>query len=48
MAEMVLARMREKREEEERNRPEVEVLRLEVVFSIEKGALLKERISALQ
>lgn len=48
MTEMVLVRMREKRKEEERNRLQTEALRLEVVFSIEKGTLLREQISVLQ
>ena len=34
VTEMVLARMKARREEEERTRPEAEVLRLEVVFGI--------------
>lgn len=41
LAEMVLARMRERKEEEERNRPDNEVLRLEATFARERNQQLR-------
>lgn len=42
LSELVLARIKEKRDEEERNRPHYEVLRLEAVMAREKNKALKE------
>mgnify|MGYP000117888490 CR=1 FL=1 len=42
LAEMVMEKMRKKKEEEERNRPHFEVLRLEATFEKEINDELKE------
>ena len=42
LSELVLAKIKEKRDEEERNRPHYEVLRLEAVMAREKNKALKE------
>lgn len=45
LAEMVLQKMKQKKEQEERNRPHFEVLRLEATFSRELNVHLKDSIS---
>jgi hypothetical protein len=47
LAEMVMEKMRLKREQEERNRPHYEVLRLEGTFQAELNAALKQSTSEL-
>lgn len=42
LSELVLAKIKEKRDEEERNRPHYEVLRLEAVMAREKNKALKD------
>lgn len=44
LAEMVMLKMKQKKEQEEKNRPHYEVLRLEAVFSKELHYELKESI----
>ena len=44
---MVMEKMRQKKEQEERNRPHFEVLRLEALFSKELNTELKSSIAQL-
>lgn len=48
LAELVMQKMKEKKELEERNRPHYEVLRLEATFAKELNDCLKLEISALE
>ncbi len=48
LAELVLQRMREKKEIEDRNRPHYQVLQMEAAFSYELNGILKTEISTLQ
>jgi ABC-type phosphate transport system auxiliary subunit len=48
LAEMVMEKMRLKREQEERNRPHYEVLRLEGSFGAELNAFLKQSTGELE
>ena len=41
LAELVMQKMKEKKEQEERNRPHFEVLRLQATFAAENNAELK-------
>jgi hypothetical protein len=48
LAELVMQKMKEKKEQEERNRPHFEVLRLEATFEKEIHDDLKTEISELE
>jgi hypothetical protein len=48
LAEMVMQKMKQKKELEERNRPHYEVLRLEATFAQELNADLKDSIAHLE
>lgn len=48
LAEMVMQKMKQKKEQEERNRPHYEVLRLEATFAKEFHEELKDSIAELE
>jgi hypothetical protein len=48
LAELVMEKMRRKKEEEERSRPHYEMLRLEVVFEKEIQDMLKLEVAGLE
>lgn len=48
LAEMVMQKMKQKKELEERNRPHYEVLRLEATFAHELNSELKDSIAHLE